>query len=138
VYSTTVETRATARAIRVLGRTKVGELIKQAEVFACRDIAGTSYWSDHSWGAAVDLFPAGLAAMHAERRRKIAHAAVYQATHRTRPNRFRKLAVRYVIDHDARAIWTPAQGWHPYTGTTGDHVHVSTGKAPSGTPPCAR
>lgn len=135
VESTSVETAATKRVVAVLQRLDVARKIDHAGVFACRSIAGSSAWSDHSWGAAVDLFPKG--SKDAATRREIAHAIVYQATHRTKANRFRRLRVRYVIDHDGRAMWTRSEGWHGYTGSAGDHVHCSNGRAPNGTPPCA-
>jgi hypothetical protein len=138
VESTSVETAATKRTVRVIKRTRAAKLIDHAGVFACRKIAGSSEWSDHSWGAAVDLFPKAPASNDDLDRRHIFHTVIYQATHRTTANRGRKLVVRYAIDHDARLIWTPEAGIHAYTGTTGDHVHVSDGKAPTGTPPCAR
>jgi hypothetical protein len=62
---------------------------------------------------------------------------VYQAKHRTKANRFRKLDVAEVIDHDGRRIWTPSQGWHDYNGTTGTHIHVSAAPLKTGRPPCA-
>ncbi len=132
VESTSVETAATKRLIVVLQRLEVAKRIHHAGVFACRKISGSSAWSDHSWGAAADIFPKAPTD-----RDEIAHAIVWQATHRTKANRFRKLSIRYVIDHDGRAIWTPSEGWHAYGGAAGNHVHASTGKAPVGVPPCA-
>lgn len=137
VESTAVETAATKRTLRVLQRLDVAKSIDHAGVYSCRKISGSDAWSDHSWGAAADLFPSGPAAGHAREREAIAHALVYQSTHRTKANRGRKLVTRYVIDHSGRRIWTPGVGWRPYTGTTGDHVHVSTGPDPGTVPPCA-
>ena len=137
VNSTSVETPATARTIRVMQRTRVARDIDHAGVFACRKIAGSSRWSDHSWGAAVDLFPKPPSADDDQQRRWIMHTVVMQATRRTIANRGRKLDIRYVIDHDAGWQWTPAEGYRAYTGATGDHVHVSDGPAPVGVPPCA-
>ena len=138
VLSTSTETAATKRAIRVLKRLEVAQLVDHAGVFNCRTIAGSTAWSDHAFGAAADLFPRADGGDLADKqRREIAHALVYQSTHRTKANRGRKLVTRYVIDHDGRAIWTPALGWHAYGGTTGNHVHGSFGPAPQGTPACA-
>jgi len=138
IFSTSVETPATKRLLRVLARTGVADLIGHAGVFACRKIAGSTSWSDHSWGAAADLFPKPPTGDDDVERRRIFHAVIYQATHRTTANRGRKLDVRYVIDHDARLIAeAPSFQLRAYHGTTGDHVHVSTGERPTGTPPCA-
>lgn len=138
VNSTSVQTAAIERACRVLGRTKAARHIAYGAVYNCRKISGSSSWSQHSWGNAVDLFPkTGNDVADARDRRIIAAAAVYQATHRTRANRFKKLDVAEVIDHDGRRIWTPEYGWHAYGGTTGNHVHVSGSPLKSGTPPCA-
>jgi hypothetical protein len=137
VYSTSVETAAVKRIVRVLRRAKVAPYIARAGVYNCRPIAGSSSWSQHSWGNAVDLFPKLPIGDDAADRRRIAAAVVAQAKHRTLANRGRRLAVAEVIDHSGRTIWTPSQGWHPYTGTTGDHVHVSGAPLRTGTPPCA-
>jgi hypothetical protein len=139
VYSTSYETDAIKRIIRVLRRAdRIASLIGQGEVFNCRRIAGSTSWSQHAWGNAIDLFPRAPASDDDHQRYVIAHWIVWQATHRTRVNRMRPLPVAEVIDHDARVIWTPARGWHRYTGTTGDHVHVSGFPLMVGTPPCAR
>lgn len=135
VNSTSVCTSATKRAYTVLQRLDLP--IKYGAVFACRKVANSSVWSDHAYGAACDFFPTD-GGDHDTKRARIAHAIVYQSTHRTKANRFRKLRTRYVIDHNAQAIWLPALGWRPYSGSLGDHVHGSFGKAPSGTPACAR
>ncbi len=137
VVSTAYETAATKRTLRVLGRLPVAELVGHAGVYDCRRMRDSSSWSDHAWGAAADLFPTGPSEHHAAERRAIFHALIYQAVHRTKANRGRRLDVRYVIDHDARLIWTPEAGVHGYTGVTGDHVHVSDGPEPTGVPPCA-
>ncbi len=137
VNSTSVETAAVRRIVRVLERAKVSKLIGSAGVYNCRKIAGSSSWSQHAWGNAVDLFPVAPVADDDGQRYVIAHHVVDLATHRRRVNRFRKLAVAEVIDHDARMIWTPERGWHRYTGSTGDHVHVAGAPLRTGTPPCA-
>jgi hypothetical protein len=144
VYSTSVETRAIKRVVRVLQRAKVAQFIASGGVYNCRSIAGSSTFSQHAWGNAIDLFPKSgpwvdkkFTTTDAELAR-IADAVVRQTTRRTIANRGRKLPVSQVIDHDNRRIWTPGEGWHPYTGTTGAHVHVSGKPLFSGTPPCAR
>ncbi len=138
VLSTSVETAATKRALRVLQRTRVAAVIDHAGVFDCRKMRGSSSWSDHAWGAAADLFPKGPIGAHDAERRETFHALIYQSSHRTRANRGRRLVTRYVIDHDASLIWTPDAGVHAYLGPVGDHVHGSFGPEPSGVPPCAR
>ncbi len=139
VNSTSVETDATRRLLRVLGRAKVSRRIAFSEVYNCKKVAGTDVWSDHSWGAAADLFPKPPAQDDAEDRAAIVRATIRNATKRTLANRCRKLRVRYVIDHDALKIYE-APDFEPkqYSGLAGDHVHVSTGKKPEGVPPCAR
>ena len=137
VFSTSVETDAIKRIVRVVQRTKVAKRIAQGQVFSCRKIAGSSTWSQHAWGNAVDLFPKGDIEAHAAIRKAIANTVVWQATHRTVANRMQRLDVAEVINHDARTIWTPSGGWRTYSGSTGDHVHVSGSPLKSGTPPCA-
>jgi hypothetical protein len=137
VYSTSVETPAIARTIRVLLRSRIAPLIDHAGVYNCRRIAGSTTFSQHAWGNAVDLFPKGGPENADEACARIARAVVRQATHRTLANRGRKLAVAEVIDHQAGRIWTPSRGWHAYSGTRGPHVHVSGAPLRTGTPPCA-
>jgi hypothetical protein len=143
VNSTSVQTAPCSRVATVMGRTKVGSgktrIIAYAGCFVCKKIVGSSSWSQHSWGNALDLFPVGgkpLAIIQAELR-DIANAVVYQAKNKTKANRLRKLDVAEVIDHDAQRIWTPSQGWHDYGGTTGAHIHVSAAPLRTGTPACA-
>jgi hypothetical protein len=139
VNSTSVGTAATKRIERVLQRAKVGSgktrIIAYAGRFVCKQISGSSSWSQHSYGNADDLFPTPGDTQ--KKLRNIADAVVYQAKHRTVANRGRKLDVAEVIDHDARKIWTPSQGWHAYGGTTGSHIHVSAAPLRSGRPACA-
>lgn len=134
VYSTSVETAAIARVCRVMGRSHAGINIAKGEVFDCRKIAGSDQFSQHAWGNAADLFvrAGGDKALY-----HLADAVVAQVVHRTKANLGRRLAVSQVIDHDNRRIWEPGVGWHPYTGTTGAHVHVSGAPLREGTPPCA-
>lgn len=136
VNSTSVGTASIERFERVMQRTKVGDgTISYAGRYICKRISGSVSYSQHSWGNADDLFPT-LGGTQFKLRR-IANAVVYQATHRTIANRWRKLEVAEVIDHDAGRIWTPSQGWHPYGGTTGAHIHVSAGPLMTGIPACA-
>lgn len=143
VYSTSVITPQIRRVIRVLMRTPAAAFIDHAGVYNCRPIAGTSTWSQHAWGHAVDLFPQPKRTTKRgyvdsdEARTIIANAVVRNATRRTVANRGRKLRVAQVIDHDGRRIWTPERGWHAYTGSLGNHVHVSGAPLKTGTPPCA-
>jgi hypothetical protein len=138
VNSVSTITPAVARINRVLQRSTVGsgktKIIDYGAVYACRKISGSSSWSQHSWGNAIDLFPernidGDLA--------KIAHHVVLQATHRTIANRGRRLDVAEVIDHQNRLMWTPAGGWRAYGGTTGPHIHVTGSPVRLGTPACA-
>jgi len=140
VLSTSTETRATKRAVRVIQRTHAAKVIAQAEVFNCRRQGPKpdDPWSDHAWGAAADFFPRPPTSDDDLQRRAIFHTIIYQSTHRTFANRGRRLATRYVIDHDARLIWFLSDGIRAYTGPLGDHVHGSFGPKPTKTPPCAR
>jgi len=137
VYSVGTITPAVRRIVAVLQRSKVAPRIARAGVYNCRVISGTSSWSQHAWGNAVDLFPDPPVMDDQADLRAIARAVVAQATHRTIANRGRRLQVARVIDHDAGVQWTPAAGWHGYSGTAGPHVHVEGAPARSGTPPCA-
>jgi hypothetical protein len=143
VNSTSVQTAPCARVATVMGRTKVGSgdtrIISYAGCFVCKKILDSSTWSQHAWGNALDLFPVGggTKAELQRRLRQIANSVVYQATHKTRANRLRKLEVAEVIDHDAGRIWTPSQGWHSYGGTSGAHIHVSAAPLRTGVPACA-
>jgi hypothetical protein len=138
VYSTSVQTAAIKRLNRVMQRAKVSPKIDHAGVYNCRRINGSSSWSQHSFGNASDLFPKGSTYLaKKENCKRIAGAVVYQATHRTKANRFRKLKVSEVIDHENRRMWTPLSGWRPYSGSTGLHVHVSGAPKKYGTPGCA-
>jgi hypothetical protein len=138
IGSVSVETAAIKRVLRVAQKMTACRWVSSAGVFNCREIAGTSEWSQHAYGNAADLFMRGDVSHHDEARRVVAAAFVYQATHRTLVNRFVKLPIAQVIDHDGRRVWEPATGWRTYFGTTGDHVHISGYKMQTGTPACAR
>jgi len=143
VNSTSVQTAPCSRVATVMGRAKVGSgktrIIAYAGCFVCKNISGSTSWSQHSWGNALDLFPIPHPSPTyvQDELRHIADAVVYQATHKTKANRLRRLEVAEVIDHDGRRIWTPSQGWHPYGGTSGPHIHVSASPLRTGVPACA-
>ena len=138
INSTSTITDSCERIGRVLQRARISRTIAYAGVFACRKISGSSTWSQHAWGNAVDLFPKGTE--YAEKKArcyKIANAVVWQAKHRTAVNNRRKLAVAEVIDHENGRIWIPGSGWSAYHGNTGLHVHVTAAPKKTGVPPCA-
>ena len=139
VNSTSVETAPVKRILACLQRAKVEPKIGYAGVFVCKKIVGSNSWSQHSWGNAADIFPEpnSQPSYVQKELRAIADAVIYQAKHRTAANRFRKLDVAEVIDHDASRIWTPSEGWHFYGGTKGPHIHVSGKPLKTGVPPCA-
>jgi hypothetical protein len=119
-------------------RTRIAKSIAYGGVFSCRRISGSTSWSQHAFGNAVDLFPKGTE--YAEKRAlcmKIANGVVYQAKHRTAANNRRKLDVAEVIDHENGRMWTPGGGWGPYGGAAGLHVHVTAAPKKTGTPACA-
>ncbi len=131
INSTSVITAPIKRLHTVLFRTRADGPIKYAGVFVCKKILGSNSWSQHSWGNASDLFTGS-----AKENRAVADTVVWQATHRTKANRFRKLDVAEVIDHENSRAWY-GSGWVPYGGATGLHVHVSGRPLKSGTPACA-
>jgi len=138
VLSTSVETTPIKRVLACLQRTTLADsprVIQFASVYVCKKIYGSDSWSQHSWGNATDIFP--TTDNEQRKLRKIADTVVYHTTHRTVANRLHKLPVSQVIDHDGRRIWTPSEGWHAYTGTTGPHIHVSGKPLQDGKPPCA-
>jgi hypothetical protein len=141
VNSTSVETAAIKRVVRVMQRTPASEVIGYGGVFNCRVIAGTNSYSQHAWGNAVDLFPRDPSATHTpvdQELDRIFHAAIRQAENKTKYNHFRRMPASEIIHHNARLIWTPDAGIHAYGGTTGAHIHVSGAPLKHGTPPCAR
>lgn len=136
--STSVTTGAVKRIMRVSARMKIRTQIASAGVYNCRNVAGSSTYSQHSWGNAIDFFPKAQLGKDVNLTlRQIADKYVFQATHRTVQNHFRKLPISQVIDHNNRRIWERGKGWFTYTGTTGAHVHVSGEPMREGTPPCA-
>lgn len=119
VRSTSVETKRIARAIRVMQRrAKRADNIGSASVYSCKTTVGTTLYSAHSFGDAVDFMVSDPAA-----RKAVALAAVADATRPTVANRGRKTEVTFVIYDDKQ--WTPTLGWHPYGGVSHtNHVHV--------------
>jgi hypothetical protein len=72
---------------------------------------------DHPSGHAIDFMTPNMTTGDALSNYAVAN---YQA-----------LGIKYVIWN--RQVWTPAQGWHPYTATTNphtDHVHITFNDAP--------
>lgn len=138
INSTSVQTDSVERICRVMQRAKVAKSIAYGAVYNCRRISGSTSWSQHAWGNAVDLFPKGTEyAEKLARCRAIANAVVWQAKHRTAANNRRKLDVAEVIDHENGRMWTRGGGWGPYGGAAGLHVHVTGFPKKTGTPSCA-
>ena len=138
VQSTSVETPVVERIIRVLRRAKIEKSISYGSVFNCRRISGSTSWSQHAYGNAVDLFPKGSEyGVKRARCYEIANAVVTQATKKTAANLGRKLDVFEVIDHENHRRWEKGQGWGPYSGASGLHVHVSGDPMREGIPRCA-
>ncbi len=123
VESISVQTAEAKRAMAVMNRSKVANLIDRAGCYACRSVAGSTTPSQHSYGNADDLFPKQHL-NQADARSRIFHAVIYQATHKTIANRGIRLKVNLAINHDALLQWTPWGGVQHYGGLTGDHVHV--------------
>lgn len=98
--------------------------VSRVGIYACRHIAGSTSWSQHSWGNAIDVFgPQSTLA-------RVARWA-------SRPRRSRRLAVQTVIWHDR--VWSAETGqWSHYSGIPHvAHVHVDFRPRRYGTPPCA-
>lgn len=83
--------------------------------YVCKDIAGTSTLSQHSYGNAIDAGNVDLV--------KLAEDLVAHAD---------ELDLEHVIVHNR--IWTRGQGWHAYTGEYHYHVHADC--APNLSGPC--
>jgi hypothetical protein len=81
---------------------------RYAGSYVCKDIAGTSELSQHSYGNAVDFFFDSLAHQDAVAAWVVAHAD--------------ELHVEHVISRNR--IWSRGQGWHAYTGDYHSHLHV--------------
>ena len=130
VNSTSVQTDACKKFVDVMKKSNVGELITSAGVFNCKQIAGSTTFSQHSWGNAVDLMASG------DDLERIAHNAVRQGTEKTKSNEGDLLPVDRVIFKER--IWRPNEGWSAYTGEPHtNHVHIDFRPAKTGRPPCA-
>ena len=130
VSSTSVQTAACARFVRVMQRSNAEPLIEHGGVYNCRTVAGSSTYSQHAWGNAIDLF-----AKQSKDLLAIADNAVLQATKRTKANRGRKLPVHRIIVQDK--TWVKGAGWFGYGGVYHTHVHVDFEPNRYGVPPCA-
>lgn len=86
--------------------------------YVCKTIVGTSTRSQHSYGNAVDIGAGSMDQLH-----KIADWIVA---------RHRELDIQTVIVD--RQVWTPAEGWHQYSGER--HFHVHADFIPSLSGPC--
>lgn len=76
--------------------------------YVCKDIAGTSTPSQHSYGNAVDFGAATMSQLHV--------IANWILVHRV------ELDIQTIIVD--QQIWTPSEGWHTYTGQRHYHVHA--------------
>jgi hypothetical protein len=130
VNSTSVQTDACTKFCDVMQQAHVSSLITSAGVFNCKQIAGSSTFSQHSWGNAVDLMAAP------DDLERIAHNVVNQGTKKTKANGGDLLPVDRVIYKDRE--WRPDQGWFAYMGEPHtNHVHIDFRPALDGRPPCA-
>lgn len=90
----------------------------------CRNIAGSSTWSQHAWGNGLDIH-ASFEVMD--------DLSKWLATEA----KAGKLDIAQILFN--QRAWTPSQGWHAVNLSTPhtDHVHVSGAPMMEGTPPCA-
>lgn len=121
VNSTSLETKRIARVIAVFQRRPFkSKLVKSAGVYNCRKTTGTTLWSAHAVGDAVDLMMPGSKASD---RLAVAEAVVADGTGRTIANAGVQTHVYFVITNDRQ--WVRGQGWSHYSGVYhSDHVHV--------------
>lgn len=134
VYSTSLETKRIARAIRVLQRrTKAAAHVTSCGVYACKQTVGTTLYSAHAQGDAGDLM---IPVADSGGRKKVALAVVADATRRTVYNRGKPTEVQFVIYNDKQ--WTRNTGWSTYTGVAHtNHVHVGCSFSTTKKPACA-
>jgi len=133
VYSTSVQTPRCKRGIAVVQRIRIAYRVKAAAVFACRPTSGTSLWSPHALGDAVDLMLHLVSRVDAE---TVGRAVVRQATNKTVPNRGRRIQAVHVIF--GKTEWVAGVGFRPYGGVAHDnHVHVGFSFSTAAKPPCA-
>jgi hypothetical protein len=92
--------------------------------FSCRRIAGSSSWSQHAWGNAID-FTGSTSKMNAMTSWLAQKASSGQ------------LPISQIIHN--RQVWTPMYGWMYYSGIDPHYTHVHVSGLPYlyGTPPCA-
>lgn len=91
---------------------------RYAGSYVCKNVAGSSVPSQHSYGNAVDFFFDTL--LHQD------VVAAYMVAHAT------ELHIHTVISRDL--IWTRADGWHAYSGEYHSHLHCDFDPQYSG--PC--
>jgi len=131
VNSTSVETARIARAIRCIARHNVARLITSAGVYNCKRTVGTTLYSAHAFGDAVDLMNGGPT----DEREAIARAVIRDATKRTLRNRGRRTEVVYVIWNDRQ--WIRGHGESAYSGVAHtNHVHVGCSFSTRAVPAC--
>ena len=136
VFNTSPQVAAIKRLNRVMGRTRIGKrLIARASVFACKITVGTSLYSAHAFGKAVDLM---LKVANREDAEDLRRAVVKQATKRTLSNRGRPIrGIRFVVGGNDQ--WVRGEGTSHYSGVPHDnHVHAATMGSTTTKPPCAR
>jgi hypothetical protein len=105
--------------------------IHRAGVFNCRPIAGSTTFSQHSWGNAVDLF------CSEEDLASIAGNVVLQATRSTKANRGLPVPVATVIHHQLAWTTNNPRFHEANVQAHTNHVHVEFLPTKTGTPPCA-
>ncbi len=132
VNSTAVTTARIRRLIRVLRRAKVAEAISFGGVFNCRKTAGTSLWSAHARGDALDLFP-----VKAEDIERIREAVIVHCTKPTLAN-FGIPVKGIVFVVGRKTQWVRGEGKSAYPGVSHDsHVHAAGSFSTPVKPPCA-
>jgi hypothetical protein len=104
--------------------------IKFGGVFNCRTVAGSTTFSQHAWGNAIDIF------CDEDDLEAIAKNVVLQATKQTKANDGLMVPVGMIIHH--QQVWTPNQGFHTVSSVEPHitHVHVQFLPEKVGTPPC--
>ncbi len=132
VNSTSVTTPAVDRLIRVLRRAKIAEAILKGGVFNCRKTSGTSLWSAHARGDALDIFP-----VKADDIERIREAVITHCTKPTLANFGRPVkGIIFVVGRKTQ--WIRGQGKSPYPGISHDsHVHAAGSFSSPVKPPCA-
>jgi hypothetical protein len=131
VNSTSVETDRIKRVIAVTQRRPwISSFITSAGVYVCKFTAGTTLYSAHAFGDAVDFMAP------AERLEAIANRVVADAEGRTFANLGKPTKAVFVIYKDRQ--WVKGKGWSHYDGVFhGTHVHVGCSFSTTVKPPCA-